>query len=146
MRVRKMGWIMLVPLLITACNQSHEKQAVDSLYVPDGYQSKISALGLKEVAAKPYFRSPFITIVEDAKGKQSAMVFRDHEKPKLVALPKTYEEIIKKLEDDKKALTETDKQNIHLLEINGDLYWNYEASDSGSVYLNLEGIEQSPFS
>ncbi len=146
MLAKKMAWLILIPLLTAACDQSHENLAGDALYVPDGYQSEISALGLRVIAAKPYYRSPFIAIVEDSEGQQSAMIFRDQEKPELIALPKTYEEIVEELGHNEKPLTQISKENIHLLEINGKLYWNYESSERGSVYLNLEGIEQSPFS
>ncbi|OWR28475.1 hypothetical protein CDO73_18150 [Saccharibacillus sp. O23] len=146
MRGKKRAWILLILLLTAACDQSHEAVTGDTLYVPDGYQSEVSALGLRVIAAKPYYRSPFIAIVEDSEGKQSAMIFRDQEKPELIALPKTYEEIVEQLGQNEKPLTQISKENIFLLEINGKLYWNYESSERGSVYLNLEGIEQSPFS
>lgn len=145
MRGKKKAWLLLIPLLTAACNSSHETVARDALYVPDDYQSEISALGLRVIVAQPYYRSPFIAIVEDSAGKQSAIIFCDQQQPELIALPKTYEEIVEKLGESEKPLTETQKENLHLLEIDGKLYWNYESNKNGSLYLNLEGIEQSPF-
>ncbi len=120
--------------------------AGDKLYIADGYMDKLAELGLTEVAAKPYFHSPFITIAKDKSGKEYAVLFYKEGKVDKRELPVTYEEIINIFEHRNYPVTKSIlTENVHLFEINRDLFWCLNG-DNNSVYLNVLGHEADPFS
>ncbi|QYR22625.1 hypothetical protein KZ483_06600 [Paenibacillus sp. sptzw28] len=110
----------------------------DKLYIPEGYKNELGKRGLTEVIAKPYFQSPFITIAKDKKDNQVAVIFRDDGKTDQVELPLKYEQIVSLLKE-KYPNKELLQENIHIFDINGQLYWNYAPEEH--MYLNLMGEE-----
>lgn len=92
---------------------------------------------LIEIAALPYFRSPFISIAKNNREEQFAVIFRDTGDIEVVSLPVHFEEIIKMIELKGFKITVS---NIHLFEIHNRLIWNYE-----KIYLDLYGNEIDPF-
>jgi hypothetical protein len=59
----------------------------------------------------------------------------------------TYKAIIKRIESQgfNIKIGTTSVQNLHLFEINNDLFWNFE-DGTGKIYLNLKGeVVKDPF-
>lgn len=120
--------------------------AGDKLYIADGYMGKLAEMGLTEVAAMPYFHSPFITIAKNDSRKECAIIFYEDGKVDKRELPVTYEEIINIFEHRSYPITKSIlTENVHLFVINGDLFWCL-TGDNNSVYLNVLGHEADPFS
>lgn len=124
----------------------------DSLYVYEGYLDKLAEMGLEEVIALPYFQSVFVDIAKDAEGQEYAVLFQKSGQVGKKALPVSFEEIAKILEQkgaDKEDTSSFLKhkhefQAIHMLEINGKLFWNY-GDGKLDFYLDLSGKETYPF-
>jgi hypothetical protein len=137
--------IMIIMIVFIGCNNM--AISGDKLYITEGYKQQLSAMNLTEVAALPYFTQPFICIAKNAKEQQLAVIFRNSEKPAVVKLPLTYEEIIHRVESEGfQVKSGTDSfGNLHLFEINKNLVWNF-GDGTGKVYLDLEGkVVTDPF-
>jgi hypothetical protein len=125
---------------------------VGGLNVYEGYLDKLAEMGLEEVMALPYYLGPFITIAKDTDGQEYAVVFRKNGQVEKKALPVSFEEVTKILEQKgvKKEVTSSFMKNkhgfknIYMLEINGDLFWFY-GDGKLDFYLNLLGKETYPF-
>ncbi|SEO98047.1 hypothetical protein [Paenibacillus sp. OV219] len=123
--------VMAGSLVGCAINQKsindQEPVAGDQLYIAAHYKEKLAAMKLAEVAAMPYFHSPFIVVAEDEAGRQSAVIFHDDETTKSVQLPVTYESITRMVQQRGFDLSsEASRWNLHLFEINHKLYWEFE--------------------
>lgn len=121
----------------------------DSLFIPKEYKQELMAKGLDEVAPMAYFKSPFISIAQDGRGDQFAVVFRENAETEVVPLPVKYEELLALLEQ--KGFKKVDKSpkpasftNLHVFEMNKGLYWRYEEGDRG-IWLDIQGKEADPF-
>ncbi|AZN41143.1 putative periplasmic lipoprotein [Paenibacillus albus] len=129
-------------------NRITEQNAIagDQLYIADHYKEKLAAMKLVEVAAMPYFHSPFIVVVADGAGQQSAVIFRDDATTTKVPLPVAYEQITRMVQQRGFDLsTEASRWNLHLFEINGKLYWEI-GDGQGELVMDIEGHEAAdPF-
>jgi hypothetical protein len=67
--------IMFAVIGLAGCSSNKGDAAGDELYIPEGYLQQLQVLELTEVAALPYFTSPFITVAEDRSGEQYAVLF-----------------------------------------------------------------------
>jgi hypothetical protein len=95
----------------------------------------------------PYFTKPFICVAKDQDQQQFAVVFHSDDKVRSVKLPITYEDVIKRIESQgfNIKIGTTSVQNLHLFEINNDLFWNFE-DGTGRIHLNLKGeVVNDPF-
>lgn len=143
-------------LLFTMCltligceNSVQQNNAVigNKLYIPEGYDTQLSSLKLTEVAQLPYFTKPFISVAKDEDGQQFAVLFHSSDKVDSVKLPVSYEETIKRIElkGFKIKVGTASVQNLHMFEINNNLFWNSE-DGTGKVYLTLKGeVVSDPF-
>lgn len=131
-------------ILISSC--SNKVVPGDALYIPKEYKDKLETMKMTEIAPMPYFKSPFITIAKDSERNQYAVVFRENEEVGKVTLPKTYEDIVAVFESKSCKVEKYDLgfSNLHLLEINSKLYWNFSDGEK-NIYLNLQGAEEDPF-
>ncbi|GMK42928.1 hypothetical protein PghCCS26_00550 [Paenibacillus glycanilyticus] len=141
-------WPMLVlvfVIIIAGCSSNKGDVAGDELYILEGYEEKLKALDLTEVAALPYFSSPFITVAEDQSGQQYAVLFDKSGEVRQERLSLEYEEIIDSLQRKGYKIDQApNKLNLHLFEINHNLYWSYGDGEA-SVYLDGKGNEADPF-
>lgn len=148
--MRKLGVIIIFILmagLLMGCNvmknslTEQESVTGDQLYIADHYKEKLAAMKLKEVAAMPYFHSPFIVVAADEAGKQSAVIFSEDGSQKAVPLPVTYEQIVSLVEQRGfDVTTDANRWNLHLFEINKKLYWEFE-DGQGKLILDANGQE-----
>lgn len=111
----------------------------DKLYVKENYKQDLAQMKLTEVAAMPYFTEPFVCAARDDQGKELAVLFRRSGQIDTVALPVSYEDILRHVAPD----SEGDKariaaSNLHLFEIGKHLYWSY-TDGNGTMYMNLGG-------
>ncbi|WP_336786386.1 hypothetical protein [Paenibacillus sp. MMO-177] len=141
-------WPMLVlvfTIIIAGCSSNHDVAIGDKLFIPDGYAEKLQELNLAEVAPLPYFSSPFITVAEDKSGQQYAVIFDRSGEVRQEKLPVVYEEIIDSLQRKGYKINQaSNEMNLHLFEINHNLYWSYSDGEA-SVYLDGKGNETDPF-
>jgi hypothetical protein len=119
--------------------------AVDPLFIPVGYKKILKEKELTEIAAMPYFKSPFITIAENKSHDQFAVIINETGETKVTKLPIKLEDILKVLESKgfKISVSNVYFKNLHLFEINNKLVWNYE--EDKTIYLDLDGNEINPF-
>ncbi|ACT02575.1 hypothetical protein [Paenibacillus sp. JDR-2] len=137
--------IMFAVISIAGCSSNKGDIAGDELYIPEGYAEKLKAQDLTEVAALPYFSSPFITVAEDRSGQQYAVLFDRSGEIRQERLPVKYEVIIELLKSKGyKSDQMSNERNLHLFEINHNLYWSYSDGEA-SVYLDGKGNETDPF-
>ncbi|MBP1967540.1 hypothetical protein [Paenibacillus aceris] len=142
--------LTLMSLTLFGCEGSpQQKDAVsgDKLYIPEGYKTQLTSLKLTEAVSLPYFTKPFICVAKDQEQQQFAVVFYTESKIKTVKLLISYEEVIKRIESKgfNIKIGTTSLQNLHLFEINNELYWNFE-DGTGKIYLNLQGeVVTDPF-
>jgi len=143
--------LLAIVMMSSACgnhihssNEGNEEVTVDHFFIPENYLKILEEKQLTEIAAMPYFKSPFITIASNDDGEQFAVLIRDTGEVELTQLPLSLEDIIPVVEAEGFAVTETEAslQNLSLLEINNQLVWTYV----GEIYLDLEGNEVDPFS
>ncbi|WP_201001538.1 hypothetical protein [Paenibacillus glycanilyticus] len=145
--MRKIWTILIMVAIISLAGCSFNKADVagDELYIPEGYEEKLKALDLTEVAALPYFSSPFITVAEDQSGQQYAVLFDKSGEVRQERLSLKYDEIIDSLQRKGYKIDQApNKLNLHLFEINHNLYWSYSDGEA-SVYLDGKGNEADPF-
>ncbi|REE69667.1 hypothetical protein A8990_13265 [Paenibacillus taihuensis] len=139
-------FILMAGLLLGCNAKSHnitEQESVtgDRLYIVDHYKEKLAAMKLKEVAAMPYFHSPFIVVAADEAGQQFAIIFREDGTKKAIPLPVTYEQIVDLVEQRGFDLSTVGSSwNLHLFEINQKLYWVF-GDGQGQLVLDLNGHE-----
>ncbi|MEX2461969.1 MAG: hypothetical protein WD469_11885 [Paenibacillaceae bacterium] len=142
--------LLTISVALFGCERSSQQNdavAGDKLYVPEGYTMKLSSLKLTEVAPLPYFTKPFICVAKDADGQQFAVVFHSTDKVETVKLPIPYENTIKQIGSEGYIIKvgTTSVQNLHLFEINNNLFWNFD-DGTGKVYLTLKGeVVTDPF-
>lgn len=140
--------LIVLSFCMLGCNQKQDQVKAnskngdvvgDKLYISDGYKQKLKAMDLIEVAALPYFHSPFIVVAKDNNGNQSAVIFYENGETKTVKLPVKYEEIIKIIKKNGFNINASQNlSNLHLFEIKQNVFWNYEDGD-GNIYLDTEG-------
>lgn len=137
--------LALISLVQCGSDPSNDIKIGNKLYIPDGYESKLESLKLTEVAALPYFSSPFITVAKDKDGKQYAVLYYNSGEVRQEELPVKYEEMISLLDNKGYKIKEQGNvQNLHLFEINKKLIWNYGDGEN-KIYLDLKGDEINPF-
>ena len=138
--------LMILTFFCTTC-LGCGKEAItgNSFFIPKGYEQILKAKGLSEIAAMPYFKSPFITIAKNNNEDQFAVIIRDTGETEVVKLPVKIEGILKILELKGFKITASNIyfKNLHLFEINKRLVWNYE--EDAKIYLDLESKEIDPF-
>jgi|GEM_PF-675136 len=142
--------LLAIAVISSSCHnnsssEGNEEVTVNHLFIPENYQQILEEKQLTEIAAMPYFKSPFITVASNDDGEQFAVLIRDTGEVELTPLPRSLEEIVLILEEKDVAFAETKVQleNLSLLEINNQLVWT---SHVGEVFLDLEGNEVDPFS
>jgi len=141
--------LLAIAVISSSCHnnsssEGNEEVTVNHLFIPENYQQILEEKQLTEIAAMPYFKSPFITVASNDDGELFAVLIRDTGEVELTPLPLSLEDIIPVVEAEGFAVTESEAslQNLSLLEINNQLVWTYV----GEIYLDLEGNEVDPFS
>jgi hypothetical protein len=134
--------IVVCGLVVVGCGKTG-----DIIYIPKGYTKQLSTMNLSEIASFPYFHEPFICVTIDKNDQQYAVIFHSADKFETVKLPITYENIINKIElkGYKIKAGKTSLQNLHLFEINNNLFWSFD-DGTGKVWLTLKGeVTTEPF-
>lgn len=108
-------------------NQAIDVVTEDKLYIPQDYASQLSTMKLSEIAAFPSFHEPFICIAENESGEQYAVIFHS-ERNEVENLPLSFEKVLDSFKVEGVDFRSGDDliNNLHLLEINDALYWNYD--------------------
>jgi hypothetical protein len=151
--ILKMIMIVGVLSMLFGCGDSFnssggktsEEFTGNRLFIPVGYEKILKEKELTEIAAMPYFQSPFITIAQNKSHDQYAVIIKDTGETKVTKLPVKLEGILKALESKGFKITASNVyfKNLHLFEINDKFVWNYE--EDTTIYLDLEGNEVNPF-
>ncbi|SED12062.1 hypothetical protein SAMN05443246_5797 [Paenibacillus sp. GP183] len=113
--VKRFLWLFIIILATLFFNGCSNKDIamVDRIYVPDGYQEKLSQMGLTEVHPFPYFSQ--------------------HKYP----LRLSYEEILNKYESYGYSV-KNDINNLHLFFMNNQIIWSYNGN-AKQIRLNILG-------
>lgn len=139
--------IVVIAFTLLGCEGVPEQeQPGNKFFNPQGYEKQLNALNLTEVVSFPYFSKPFICVAKDGGGQQYAVIFHSSDSINTVKLPVSYEDILKRVESHgfNVEIGTTNAENLHLFEINNNLFWNFE-DGTGKIYLNLNGEVTNPF-
>jgi hypothetical protein len=136
--VKRFEWLLLVILITLFFNGCSNKEIVaDRIYVPDGYQEKLSQMGLTEVHSFPYFTQPFLTVAKDGHQNEYAVAFYSDNKIDKFPLRLSYEEILYKYESYGYSV-KNDINNLHLFFMNNQIIWSYNGN-AKQIRLNVLG-------